>query len=897
MTRLKRLVAVCVLCGCSPLDYLPEGVCGNKVVEGGEDCDGFELPGTHCGTVTEPYACRYTCHAGSDGRRERCPQGWGCGADGVCRTPAGSFGEPQLVSDPSGRWMRGADFDGDGRLDLATLADDVLAIHYFDAAGQQVARSQTHVGDAAGVPGLGDLDSDGRSDVALPGKGIAVLRGLPGRSLAPTVYFAALPEASALAGKSYFVAFDGVAAATGASAFVGDEPLFFSGTTILGLPGDRTLAATAPGDAADLVHAPLAAQFDEATAAEQLLVGYAGASSVLVMAGEVVLVDGLEHMQLATPTIVTLASPLGNDARLLVADANADGHLDVLVASGASDPLQIAYGAGDGQFGSDPMAAPDGTASIHPEFGACNVPLALGDIDGDGRIDVAMPEGVWLGSDALFCAASTAPTIAAPNGPWSTAVVADFDGDGAPDLAAASGVRPGVDLVDGSASGPLSVFHVSTPEGDGVPLLTAADFDGDGLTDLALVEHAGGEQGRDRLAVAFGSPFGPPDPPVLVGDAWRATGLGALNLAVGDGNAWDRASELALVAGRDADGSERGLALFAGRGDRLLRSRFALQSDGGASSPLLDALGTCVGSFGPPEAGAGVFAVADDGNPPRRWVQLFSGAHAELDAGGEGPLGTSDAMGGASLFALRGSTTDIPIAVAFDASSAAPAPGVEIAAAVPAASGLASSGVLRLEGLRPAGTPLSGSATGLAANWAPQLAQAGAACALGAPGGPEALALLVVRFGPQESATEVALLSSDLLARLAGSEVPDVDQVAFLSFPGEVVLGVGCGDVDGAAGDELVVASTDELPMAPRRVYLRARKFDVSGGFSSVAGVADPMTTLDDSDIDALAPDATVATPPLRGVEIGDFNGDGIDDAAIALGSAISLLYGRPVTP
>src|ERR1041385_2730989 len=99
----------CMVLGCTDLAPLSHDVCGNGVVEHGEDCDGEPS----CDSM-----CRYSCSAAS------CPAGWVCGRDAICR-----HGTGQLVIDSSLALPHDAlelgDVDGDG-------ADDIVAL---DARG------------------------------------------------------------------------------------------------------------------------------------------------------------------------------------------------------------------------------------------------------------------------------------------------------------------------------------------------------------------------------------------------------------------------------------------------------------------------------------------------------------------------------------------------------------------------------------------------------------------------------------------------------------------------------------------------------------------------------------------------------------------------------------------
>ncbi len=84
------VVLAAALAACDDLPPAQEGVCGNQVVDPHEDCDTFAVgEGTLCRPPGSDGACRYAC--GAHGAPPHCPEGMGCGVDGTCRAPAGTF--------------------------------------------------------------------------------------------------------------------------------------------------------------------------------------------------------------------------------------------------------------------------------------------------------------------------------------------------------------------------------------------------------------------------------------------------------------------------------------------------------------------------------------------------------------------------------------------------------------------------------------------------------------------------------------------------------------------------------------------------------------------------------------------------------------------------------------
>src|SRR5271165_4763418 len=120
--RLAPLLLLASLLRCTDFPQLQSGVCGNAVVETGEDCDTYPIsPGTYCRPPgSAAGACRLDCTTGSG---HSCPSGWGCGTDGICRQPTGTFREANgPVAANAWRLLTG-DFDGDGKADLGCVID------------------------------------------------------------------------------------------------------------------------------------------------------------------------------------------------------------------------------------------------------------------------------------------------------------------------------------------------------------------------------------------------------------------------------------------------------------------------------------------------------------------------------------------------------------------------------------------------------------------------------------------------------------------------------------------------------------------------------------------------------------------------------------------------------
>jgi hypothetical protein len=241
-------------------------------------------------------------------------------------------------------------------------------------------------------------------------------------------------------------------------------------------------------------------------------------------------------------------------------DFNADGKLDLLVTTaGNTSNLGVRLGNGNGTFAA---SAPQGGTSDYNVI----VP-AIGDIDGDGKMDVVVPGG--SNSPRVFWADSAGSGSLAPIDLATTgavivgAAIGDFNNDGRRDVvtlprSAIAGENFTVYLRDNTAprTFPTVVPTVNPKRPSGG--FVVADFNSDGKLDLAF--SVSGVSGQHGVQIMYGDGAGSFMAGTYVLNATvTPTGLatgdfnfdGKADLAVGS---WGSTSQVAILTGNGLGG-------------------------------------------------------------------------------------------------------------------------------------------------------------------------------------------------------------------------------------------------------------------------------------------------------------------------------------------------------
>ncbi|MGD1072736.1 MAG: FG-GAP-like repeat-containing protein [Bryobacteraceae bacterium] len=184
-----------------------------------------------------------------------------------------------------------------------------------------------------------------------------------------------------------------------------------------------------------------------------------------------------------------LGSPImagTNPQSIAIGDLNKDGNPDIAVANYGDNTVTVLLGNGSGGF-TEATGSPFGV-------GLSPVSLALGDLNGDGALDIFAANfgdntvTALLGDGTGGFTAAPASPFAVGLKPCSVAL-ADFNGDGVPDLAIADSGNNTVTVLFGNGMGGLTGATGSPFAVGSKPCSVAVgDFNGDGMPDIAAAD-------------------------------------------------------------------------------------------------------------------------------------------------------------------------------------------------------------------------------------------------------------------------------------------------------------------------------------------------------------------------------------------------------------------------
>ncbi len=613
MRRLLVWVLAVGCLACAELPDVPAGVCGNGVVEDGEDCDSLDAS---CGAPESDAACRQLCatddECGSGAAR--------CGFDGVCRSASGGFDLVNEIGTPGAQYADAADFDGDGVSDVMTFGSQQVRALFLEESGGLISESTLPA--MALAPAIGDLttDPEGQPDglgdiVDLTTRGVSVFRGQPDQSFQSTSYSSISVDKDTV---TYAVVEARQPTNQQDRVFASNEVLRFIGNTVQHeLDNEPLFDLPFPASELNLPVAVADIDIQDGRESGELAISQKDGNLVHVLA---VAQPGANAWNKNAGLHPTVKLPPGAKikGRLFLQDVNGDSIVDILAtAETVAEPkkpavkvlgIYVSFGVGDGTFHSLASELPTPPAADQEfKLMASPVPmppLALADLNGDSVIDGVFATAVIVsklkpgGPDGdcskkvpgYFCLHNDGP-------PWIDAAIGDFNATPAKDMALLRLGALNVEFWNGLGKGAFNPFLIPT---EGFPArLLKGDFDGDLLPDLAVLERSEPTDpanptpslGDDTVSVLFSQAFGPPLAPQVFAE------LGSVEqLVVGrlDFAAADNVSDIGVLS-TDDQGS-RAIAIFQGSGSRLLQSPYLLVDTTTDDAEL--AMRATVGQFG-----------------------------------------------------------------------------------------------------------------------------------------------------------------------------------------------------------------------------------------------------------------------------------------------------------
>lgn len=396
--------------------------------------------------------------------------------------------------------LAAGDFNGDGKLDLvvptggSSAGISVLLGNGDGTFGNPIVYTSNLLSIYSTSIAVADFNGDGKLDVALTNSegptnavGIALGNGNGTFQNPPLLYGAGLLPAGVVA---LDVNGDGKPDLAVAG---GDGVLsYFSLTTLINR-GDGTFASPATFPVLQFPYSAVVGDFNGDGHVDIATTSLTQTGGVSVLLGKG---DGTFQAHVDSPT--------GQSPTAIVAgDFNGDDKLDLVVADStaptstphSSPLLSTLIGNGDGTFQN----------SISQTVFGLVVSAAVGDFNGDGKLDVAAviqgtsAVSIFLGNgDGSFAAPVQYPTGQMAN----NVLVCDFNGDGKPDLAVATG--NGIAVLLGNGNGtfqPFSLVPSLSSASPGDQLLALTDFNNDGKLDIVKAT----QTGASTINVAVGN--------------------------------------------------------------------------------------------------------------------------------------------------------------------------------------------------------------------------------------------------------------------------------------------------------------------------------------------------------------------------------------------------------
>ena len=366
--------------------------------------------------------------------------------------------------------VRAADFNGDGKLDLAVANTGDATVSIFPGNGDGTFQSATTYPIGANwetTVAVADFNGDGQPDVAISSAhfsdNVSVLLSKGGGKFhSAALYAVGTQPYSIVTGDFNHDGKMDLATANSGS----------NNVSVLPGNGDGSFGAAVNYSVGKLPSSISTADFNHDGNLDLAVANHQDGTISILLGNS----DGTFQTAVTYPAAT-------NAIALVVADFNGDGKLDLAVGgvdASNNNEVAVLLGNGDGTF----QAAIN---SLVPGTGI--VAIGVGDFNGDGKRDLAFANYysnnvvIMLGNgDATFRPAPNAVTVGAPG----SVAVGDFNRDGKADLAVGTLGGSGITVFLGNGDGTFQPLPVNYAVGNDPDSIALADLNGDGIPDLAV---------------------------------------------------------------------------------------------------------------------------------------------------------------------------------------------------------------------------------------------------------------------------------------------------------------------------------------------------------------------------------------------------------------------------
>jgi gliding motility-associated-like protein len=425
------------------------------------------------------------------------------------------------------------DLDGDGKPDLATAntnsSSSVSVLRNTSAsgsigAGSFAAKVDFATGNEPYSLAIGDLDCDGKSDLAIANSSSSTVSVLRYNPVFPPAITSFSP-ASGQAGTTVTIT------GTGFNATAANNIVFFGATqAAVSVAGTTSLTVTVPKGA---TYQPItvlnSATQLQGTSAKPFITTFTPNKSSITAQ------DISSKVDFTTGT---------NPISVAIGDLDGDGKPDLAVVNNGSNTVSVLRNTS----ATGSIAAGSFAAKVDFATGTSPRSVAIGDLDGDGKPDLAVVNNgsntvsVYRNSSATgsIAAGSFAAKVdfATGTSPRSVAI-GDLDGDGKPDLAVTNSISYTVSVyrntsVSGSITAGSFAAKVDFMTGTEPVSVAIGDLDGDGKPDLAVANVGSGINTYTVSVLRNTSATGSIAAGSFAAKVDLATGLNPISVAIGD---------------------------------------------------------------------------------------------------------------------------------------------------------------------------------------------------------------------------------------------------------------------------------------------------------------------------------------------------------------------------